>query len=445
MIENSLMRIAALHLVAAFLLSCDGTGTGIDGGVPVAALEVIPGTATVEIGRTVKLNATPKDASGDNLQRRVTWAWTSSDTSVASVNGHGAVTGVSEGTAIITATSEGVEGVATVDVITPGVRICLEQSQLPHAECWALVRLFEDTNGRRWDGSARWLENTNPCGWYGVGCGEGRVTSIRLEENGLTGMIPTELGGLRKLHTLDLWSNQLSGPVPAELGNLEDLRSLNLWFNELSGPIPVELGSLSNLEVLYLHGNRLTGTIPPQLGGLTSLRQLWLASNQLTGSIPPDLGALSSLQRLFLGFNQLTGPIPPELGSLSEVWALDLGNNELTGPIPTELANLTNLEWLTIWGNQLAGLMSLNVAQHLGQLGYCKAKPGNDDLTIPDTEEYRGADMDGDGQVCGIEFVPTVLSMNPPMNPARFTLSHLSPRLPTDGSMPIPVSHRITG
>ena len=58
MIENSLMRIAALHLVAAFLLSCDGTGTGIDGGVPVAALEVIPGTATVEIGRTVKVEKT---------------------------------------------------------------------------------------------------------------------------------------------------------------------------------------------------------------------------------------------------------------------------------------------------------------------------------------------------------------------------------------------------
>ena len=46
--------------------------------------------------------------------------------------------------------------------------------------------------------------------------------------------------------------------------------------NLLSGTIPTELGRLANLTVLHLWGNQLTGQIPTQLGDLSSLTVLYL-------------------------------------------------------------------------------------------------------------------------------------------------------------------------
>ena len=43
---------------------------------------------------------------------------------------------------------------------------------------------------------------------------------LSLANNGLTGDIPSELGLLTKLSTLELHGNELTGIVPTELGNL---------------------------------------------------------------------------------------------------------------------------------------------------------------------------------------------------------------------------------
>ena len=81
----------------------------------------------------------------------------------------------------------------------------------------------------------------------------------------------------------------MSGDIPSELGNLTNLTTLNLSDNELSGEIPSELGNLTNLESLYLDHNALSGEIPSELGDLTNLRRLYLAGNSLTGCIPESL------------------------------------------------------------------------------------------------------------------------------------------------------------
>jgi uncharacterized protein YjdB len=89
--------------------------------VPVASVTVSPATSDVPIGQTTTLTATLTDASGSTLSGRVV-AWSSNQTSIATVSGSGVVTGVSAGTATITAMSEGQVGTATVNVVAPGVR-----------------------------------------------------------------------------------------------------------------------------------------------------------------------------------------------------------------------------------------------------------------------------------------------------------------------------------
>ena len=67
------------------------------------------------MGATVQLTATLRDAAGNVLTGRAV-AWSSSNTSTATVSGTGLVTGVAAGPATITATSETKSGAAVVTV-----------------------------------------------------------------------------------------------------------------------------------------------------------------------------------------------------------------------------------------------------------------------------------------------------------------------------------------
>ncbi len=85
---------------------------------PVASVTVTPATASVAVGQTVQLTATLRDANGNVLSGR-TVLWTSDNAVVATVDGTGLVSGVSAGPAVITATSEGKSGSASVTVTAP--------------------------------------------------------------------------------------------------------------------------------------------------------------------------------------------------------------------------------------------------------------------------------------------------------------------------------------
>ena len=107
---------------------------------------------------------------------------------------------------------------------------------------------FTRHDGANWTDKTNWLSEEPMREWHGVTTDdEGRVTEVILNDNQLTGEIPTELGNLSNLTTMSLWGNQLTGEIPTELGNLSNLQSLYLNYNQLSGEIPTELGNLSNL------------------------------------------------------------------------------------------------------------------------------------------------------------------------------------------------------
>jgi hypothetical protein len=209
--------------------------------------------------------------------------------------------------------------------------ICASVTEIPGAECEALVAFYNSTDGPNWLLKRGWLETAQPCDWTGVECEAGHVTALMLNYNDLQGSLPPEIGQLSKLKTM------------------------SLYFNYLNGSLPVELGRLSELEILILHSNRLEGNLPPELGQLTRLKELDLDSNKLTGSIPPQFGQMASLEKLNLNNNDLSGPIPAELGNLSELRGLFLAGNKLSGAIPAELGNLANLWMFNVDYNALQG------------------------------------------------------------------------------------------
>lgn len=83
----------------------------------VTAIRVTPDSSNVDVGRKRQLVATAVDRRGNALGRTITWS--SSTPGVATVDGNGQVTGVSRGSATITASAGGKSGSAKIVVVNP--------------------------------------------------------------------------------------------------------------------------------------------------------------------------------------------------------------------------------------------------------------------------------------------------------------------------------------
>jgi len=92
-----------------------GTARVTVSAVLVATVAVTPATTSISEGATVELTATAKDANGNTLAGRAP-TWSTGNATVASVGAAGKVTGLSAGTATITATIEGKTGTSSITV-----------------------------------------------------------------------------------------------------------------------------------------------------------------------------------------------------------------------------------------------------------------------------------------------------------------------------------------
>ncbi|CAA3013216.1 somatic embryogenesis receptor kinase 2 [Olea europaea subsp. europaea] len=162
---------------------------------------------------------------------------------------------------------------------------------------------LEDPNNvlQSWDPTL-----VNPCTWFHVTCNnDNSVIRVDLGNAALSGQLVPQLGLLKNLQYLELYSNNLSGPIPTDLGNLTNLVSLDLYLNSFTGPIPVTLGKLSN----RLNNNSLTGAIPMSLTNISTLQVLDLSNNQLSGAVP-DNGSFSLFTPISFANNlDLCGPV----------------------------------------------------------------------------------------------------------------------------------------
>lgn len=228
----------------------------------------------------------------------------------------------------------------------------------------ALVDLYNSTNGANWTNKTYWLP-VNPINtWYGVTVTNGRVTSLILENNNLSGTLPLSLGQLTELNWLSLFHNNITGTIPFEIGNLTKMVNLILGENQLNGTLPASIGSLTQLAYLNLSTNQLSGSLPSEIGNLTDLWFFAFDRNQLTGYIPNEIGNLVALQYIYGYSNQLSGSLPSSIGNLVALKELHLYNNLLSGPIPPEIGSMSSLQYLYLYANQLTG----NLPAEIGNL-----------------------------------------------------------------------------
>ncbi|XP_030475674.2 receptor-like protein EIX2 [Syzygium oleosum] len=168
--------------------------------------------------------------------------------------------------------------------------------------------------------------------------------SLNLNDNRLSGAIPTSICEMEYLYDLHLGRNELVGEIPA-CWKESPWRLLDLSSNMLSGVMPSSLGNLSGLRSLHLNNNSLHGEIPVTLNYCRTLRLLDLGENKISGSVAHWIGpSFPLLQILRLRGNMFNGSIPSQLCLLSVLQILDLAVNNMTGMIPNCLGYMKGMK-----------------------------------------------------------------------------------------------------
>ncbi|WVZ88735.1 hypothetical protein U9M48_035219 [Paspalum notatum var. saurae] len=184
------------------------------------------------------------------------------------------------------------------------------------------------------------------------------LSLLNLASNSFQGLVPDDISKLGKLVVLNLQNNNLSGAIPSTFSKLTNLSTLNLSLNSFTGEIPSGIFEVPNLSNLYFQGNKISGAIPISIRSLKYLIELNLGDNALTGTIP-TMPTSASAALLNLSHNHLSGPIPSTINSLSELEILDLSHNNLSGTVPSSLGSLVGLTQLDLSYNNLSGFVPI--------------------------------------------------------------------------------------
>ncbi|MYA76188.1 MAG: hypothetical protein F4132_13185 [Gemmatimonadetes bacterium] len=398
----------------------------------VGSITLVPSVVTLTaIGETEQLTASVYDVGGQPFNDAEV-NWFSSNPAIVSVDSHGLLTAVSNGTVLIEAKANGQSASAAVTVLQSASRIEIAPMTVMLSSVGETVQLtarVRDGNGHPIaDATVNWSS-----GDTGVATvsGQGLVTAVmngtveitaesgtvsaRIEvvveipdpdrealvmlynatggpdwRNSYNWLTEAPLGEWYGVTTdedgrvdgLVLTENNLDGPLPAEVMGIEKLQVIDFRYNNLTGMIPSGLVEPEAVTWFALGHNQFTGPIPSDLGSLVSVQYFHLGANNLTGSIPSELGNLSSVQYFHLGENNLSGPIPSSLGKMRRVEEMLLFNNNLSGSIPPELVNLPRLRRLPLGGNPLTGCIPDGLREKLN----LESRTQLDSLMLPDCE-----------------------------------------------------------
>ena len=194
------------------------------------------------------------------------------------------------------------------------------------------------------------------------------IQQITLSQNHFTGTIHNDFYSAELLKLLDLSGNHLQGTIPPALftntlnrtGGLYSsmLNYLFLQDNSLTGTIPSQVGLAGFLRQIALYQNSLSGTLPMSLRNNTQLQSLLLQKNDFSGS-PDELfqteqvsdpSLFPLLQVLDLSRNHFTGAIPRNLFALPSLIYVAVIDGCFTGTLPADICEATHLQTLVLEG-----------------------------------------------------------------------------------------------
>ena len=307
-----------------------------------ASVAVSPDSVALAVGDTVRLSAEVRDQNGRAMPEAAV-AWSSGDSTVASVDSAGLVRAEGAGAATVTAASGSAAGSASVSVeqSTSSVTVAPAEATISSGDTLRLAAEAFDANGLpvagavfSWSSSAPSVATVDDSGL--VRGGQFGTATITAAAGAVEGTSEITVANPDR-DVLVAFYEAAEGPNWVNSENWLTDAPLSEWYGVTTGPN-------GRVTVLNLGTNGATGTLTPELGKLSRLQELIVESMWLKGPIPPELGALSELRRLNLYRNLLTGPVPAELGRLRKLQHLHIDDNRLSGSIPSTLADLANLQ-----------------------------------------------------------------------------------------------------
>ncbi|MEG1736981.1 MAG: BACON domain-containing carbohydrate-binding protein [Odoribacter sp.] len=203
-----------------------------------------------------------------------------------------------------------------------------------------------------------------------------KLTNLKLHNNNFSGSLPAELGALKELVTLDLSNNTFTGDLPKSIGELTNLKTLILSFNRFSQITDV-FGNLKELVTFDVQ-NQMIVTTDPDGGvlpgpGLASSQRKSFSKGRANGGIDPiverhfpqSLVGLPKLEKIFVNYCNMIGELPTGIGQNSYLTHFLAYGNKFTGTIPTSFGNLGYLQALNLSGNQLTGSIPVELCKCL--------------------------------------------------------------------------------
>ena len=400
--HRTIIRLSAVLPSLALGWACgDDSATAPEPARPTT-VTVSPAThGLTALGATVQLSAEVRDQNA-RVMAGATVTWTSSASSMATVNASGLVTAAGNGTATITASAGSASGSAVVTVMQSAASVEVSPSVYELTALGQTVQLTAeafDENGHAvagaefsWESSDAAVATVDAGGLVtAVAEGVATITASAGEASG-SAVVPVmqpvasvqvspsaETIGLGS--TLQLtaeafdengeavagvefsWESSDAAVATVDAGGLVTgvavgVATITASAGSAEGAAEVTVADLDRAALVALY----EGTDGPHWVNAEN----WLTDAPLGEWYGVDTDNSGRVVRLDLDGrwdsdareyipHGLSGPVPPELGNLANLTRLDLGQNFLSGPVPTELGSLADLESLHLGGNDLTG------------------------------------------------------------------------------------------
>ncbi len=370
----------------------------------VTEVTVTPTADTVFAGDTLRLLASAADANG-HVVAGAEFAWSSSDTAVARVDGAGLVNGVTVGEATVNATSAGVTGTAQVKVVAPvAAHVTVTPAEALLVALGDTVRLVAevlDQIGRGMpDAEVAWSSADTMVATVDAA---GLVTAAGNGETIVTGA-SGEVSGQARVSVTQSTRSVTVSPAAGTIAPGDTLR-LSASAADANGRVVAGAEfawSSSDASVASVDDTGLVRGVVPGEAAITAASGGVEGTADITVEKPaesPDRAALVAFHEatggpnwtrtdgwlsdrpigewhgvrvneegrvtdLLLSGNNLIGSLAPDLGSLSKLERIYLPFNGLSGRIPPELKKLSRLRDLDLGSNSLTG----SIPAELGEL-----------------------------------------------------------------------------